>query len=297
MPPLRIGTQEAARRLAELNATVEWSGPWSSSPSSWCGISSNAQRRKTTVPPLHIGVSGGIDHGMDAKIWVDSPRDDAKLTKLRHAATQTSVLAPARQQEQTAEQKEEEEEGCSLQLSPFTPSPGSRPSAALSTLSSLPSPLRPGGSFHGFVSATSQDASGSSGGTAACWTPRGCTPGGEGFWSASPSKTAVARASPPPLLSTLRQRATLLSQRLLRRERQCLALKEALESCGGSEGARFGLRPEAVEQPYDAGRCRRRSGGGCSSEASSGSGCASAGCKRALRATQRQPLRSCENTM
>jgi len=104
-------------------------------------------------------------------------------------------------------------EDASLQLSPLTTSPcnRSRLSMAPSSLSSLPSPLRRSGSFQG-AAGISPDRAVS-------------TPG------ASPPKT--------PVMCSLRRKTTVLSQRLLQRERQCIALKEALDfSMKGSKSVR-----------------------------------------------------------
>merc|ERR1712039_369432 len=47
----------------------------------------------------------------------------------------------------------------------------------------------------------------------------------------SPDMNATLSAATVPSLNAMRWRATMLSQRLLRRERQCVALREALQSC------------------------------------------------------------------
>lgn len=124
----------------------------------------------------------------------------------------------------------------SLQLSPLTPSPDgvrmrsprstkSLLSGGPSSLSSLPSPLRSCGSGGPCASARTPVAAGASseGGMAAPLR-------GTGTGSAASDDSLLGT----PLLNALQLRAAVLSQRLLLRERQCLALREALDHCGGA---------------------------------------------------------------
>jgi len=129
----------------------------------------------------------------------------------------------------------------SLQLSPLTPSSPARSthsgsssghrgarsnglcgdscsrsqrSVSQTCLSSVPSPLNPSG------------------------TPQASSPDDTStVQSKGNDDTSVTSSSSKTtaLLSTLRWRAAVLNQRLLRREQQCLALREALETCNGPE--------------------------------------------------------------
>mmetsp|Transcript_3602 Transcript_3602/g.8486 ORF Transcript_3602/g.8486 Transcript_3602/m.8486 type:complete len:954 (-) Transcript_3602:42-2903(-) len=133
-----------------------------------------------------------------------------------------------------AAEKDVREEEASLQLSPMTLSLGgssprrSLESTAPSSLSSLPSPLWAAGSLGGGGKGRHRRRPASA----------PLAPGAEGF---SPGALGLGgscgqAASAAPLVNVLRQRAEVLSRRLLRRERQCAALREALDRCAGSGG-------------------------------------------------------------
>jgi len=108
----------------------------------------------------------------------------------------------------------------SLQLSPLTPSLFSAMSASHSTVSTLPSPLLKEGALTQLdlerVAADEFDA-------LPTFRAQGESHADENGNKRSPTRT--------PLLGALRKRAASLSQRLLRKERQCQALQEALSRC------------------------------------------------------------------
>jgi len=111
----------------------------------------------------------------------------------------------------------------SLQLSPLTPSLFSGMSASHSTVSTLPSPLlKEGGGLMQLdleqAAADELDALPTFRADA-----QGDSQADEQSNKHSPTRT--------PLLGALRKRAASLSQRLLRKERQCQALQEALNRC------------------------------------------------------------------
>mmetsp|Transcript_6427 Transcript_6427/g.14059 ORF Transcript_6427/g.14059 Transcript_6427/m.14059 type:complete len:779 (-) Transcript_6427:150-2486(-) len=110
----------------------------------------------------------------------------------------------------------------SLQLSPLTPSLWSGTSGSHSTVSTLPSPLMREGilSRMDLENAVADDVD-------ALPTFR-AHPEGDVQSDGVGKKSSPSRA---PLLGVLRKRAASLSQRLLRKERQCQALQEALERC------------------------------------------------------------------
>eukprot|EP00747_Dinoflagellata_sp_TGD_P113933 gnl/TRDRNA2_/TRDRNA2_171818_c0_seq1.p1 gnl/TRDRNA2_/TRDRNA2_171818_c0~~gnl/TRDRNA2_/TRDRNA2_171818_c0_seq1.p1 ORF type:complete len:1029 (-),score=149.54 gnl/TRDRNA2_/TRDRNA2_171818_c0_seq1:124-3210(-) len=156
--------------------------------------------------------SSSVGQCCAAMRYLSGSEQTPPLARKRSGLLRSDLRSPAYWRDLADSRRHEES---SLQLSPLTPSECFGAGGAPSPLSStLPSPLRP----------------------AAAFSPEQPEAPRKKRTAHSPHGTG-ADIGPAPLISTLRKRAAVFSERLLRRERQCSALKEALAGYGDSDSA------------------------------------------------------------